>query len=51
MADQELKDRVAIITGAGRSIGRAMALELASAGCAVVVNVRQNRAEGEGVVK
>src|SRR5471030_2776141 len=51
MAEQELKNRVAVITGAGRSIGRAMALELASAGCAVVINVRSNRAEGEGVVK
>jgi NAD(P)-dependent dehydrogenase (short-subunit alcohol dehydrogenase family) len=49
--DNELSSRVAVITGAGRSIGRAMALELASAGCAVVVNVRQNRAEGEAVVK
>ncbi len=48
---QELSGRVAVITGAGRSIGRAMALELADAGCAVVVNVRQNRAEGEQVVK
>jgi 3-oxoacyl-[acyl-carrier protein] reductase len=47
----ELKDRVAIITGAGRSIGRAMALELAAAGCAVVVNVRSNRGEAEAVVK
>ena len=28
-----------------------MALELADAGCAVVVNVRSNRAEGEGVVQ
>jgi NAD(P)-dependent dehydrogenase (short-subunit alcohol dehydrogenase family) len=46
-----LQGRVALITGAGRSIGRAMALELADAGCAVVVNVRSNRAEGEGVVK
>ena len=45
MADKEMAGRVAVITGAGRSIGRAMALELASAGCAVVVNVRQNRAE------
>jgi len=49
--NNELAGRVAIITGAGRSIGKAMALELADAGCAVVVNVRQNRAEGEGVVK
>lgn len=51
MAEQELKGRVAIITGAGRSIGRAIAIELASAGCAVVVNVRSNKAEAEAVVK
>jgi NAD(P)-dependent dehydrogenase (short-subunit alcohol dehydrogenase family) len=51
MADQELQGRVAVITGAGRSIGRAMALELAAGGCAVVVNVRSNRAEADAVVK
>ena len=51
MPEQELKGRVAVITGAGRSIGRAMALELASAGCAVVVNVRSNKAEADAVVK
>ena len=48
--NKELQGRVAIITGAGRSIGRSMALELADAGCNVVVNVRQNRAEAEEVV-
>jgi NAD(P)-dependent dehydrogenase (short-subunit alcohol dehydrogenase family) len=51
MADKELQGRVAVITGAGRSIGRAMALELAAGGCAVVVNVRSNRAEADAVVK
>ena len=51
MPDQELQGRVAIITGAGRSIGRAMALELAAGGCAVVVNVRSNRVEADAVVK
>ena len=51
MSDKELSGRVAVITGAGRSIGRAMAIELASAGCAVVVNVRSNKAEADEVVK
>ena len=51
MAEQELKGRVAVITGAGRSIGRAMAIELAAGGCAVVVNVRSNKAEADEVVK
>ena len=51
MPDNELAGRVAVITGAGRSIGRAMALELAAGGAAVVVNVRSNRAEAEAVVR
>ena len=33
----ELKDRVAIVTGASRGIGRAIALGLARSGCHVVI--------------
>ena len=51
MAKGRLQDKVAIVTGSGRNIGRAIALALADDGACIVVNSRSNHDEAKAVAR
>ncbi len=49
--DSHVNNRTALITGSGRNIGRAIALELATGGCNIILNGSSDRAACESVAR